>query len=74
MNNREQEDKNRKDISSQMYELVVYLKSRPEDIDKLIISLNDVASDYDSYEYGLPLHGDILFKMRTTILEWLKDL
>ncbi len=75
MSEKKQLDVDHNSNSSQMHELVINLLSKPESIDSLIHALNEAARDYDSYEYGLPIHkGDHLFKMRMIIIEWLKDL
>ena len=36
-------------------------------IEQIIDELNEYATDYDNYEYGLPMHGDHYEKMKEII-------
>lgn len=47
-----------------------------KELDELLSALDEIARDYDSYEYGLPMHNtgeedSPLNKMRGAVLSWL---
>ncbi len=53
-------------------ELTRFALDNPQACDELLQEISEIAQDYESYEYGLPLHDEgTMARMREVLVRWL---
>ena len=63
------------DAAGRLDWLVIKLLGNDDKVDELLSNLNQIATDVDSYEYGLPLYADGSKELlRKAVIKWIAGL